>query len=269
MTPVASRYWAVAEPSAPERRRLELLEARYDPLTFRRLDALGASAGWSCLEVGAGAGSVTRWLAARVGRLGRVVATDLDPRFLDGPLGANVEVRWHDIRTDPVERAAFDLVHCRALLCHLDDPATALTRMAGALRPGGWLLVEDADYVTLQAACPDHPLAPAWDQASLRVFQSLAAGNVVDPHLGRRLPGLLGTLGLEQRDHEGIVRVHQGDSPGAEFFRHCLEPLRMRRLDPSGVSDADLDALAAALADPSFAFVDSVSYAAWGRRGRG
>jgi len=203
VNPVATDYWAATEPAADQRRRLELLEARYDPLTFRRLDAVGVAPGWACLEVGAGAGSVARWLAARVGTTGHVVATDLDPRFLGGDLGAAVTVRRHDIRTDALEEAAFDLVHCRALLCHLNDPAAALTRMAAAVRPGGWLLVEDADYATFDAACPNHPLSPAWAGAALRLACSLAANGVIDPRFGRRLPALLSDLGLVDRGHEG------------------------------------------------------------------
>ena len=47
--------------------RLRLLEARYDPGTFGRLSMFGPLAGVRCLEVGAGAGSVARWLAAQAG----------------------------------------------------------------------------------------------------------------------------------------------------------------------------------------------------------
>ena len=266
MTSLTSRYWAAAEPTTAERRRLELLEGRYDPLTFRRLDTLDPSAGWSCLEVGAGAGSVARWLASRVGPSGHVVATDVDPRFLSDIGRGNVDVRRHDIRTDPLEAGTFDLVHCRALLCHLEEPMAALHRMAEALRPGGWLLVEDADYVTFAAACPDHPASPGWEGAWLRIVHTLAAGDRVDPHLGRRLPGMLHDLGLEQRGHEGLVRVHRGASPAAEFFLRTIEPLREQRIDAIDVSNTDLEVLTAALADPSFAFVDAISYAAWGRR---
>ncbi len=266
MSAVRTDYWAATEPDVAERRRLELLEARYDPLTIRRLEALGVAAGWSCLEVGAGAGSVARWLAGRVGPAGRVVATDLDPRFLGEDLGSPVEVRRHDIRSDPLEEAAFDLVHCRALLCHLDDPAAAVGRMVAALRPGGWLLVEDADYTTFDAACPDHPLAPAWSGAALRLAEALADNGVIDPCLGRRLPAWLAGLGLADTAHQGLVRVHRGATPAAEFFLRCFESIRARRVDRMDLSDADLDALRAALVDPSFSFVDAVSYAAWGRR---
>jgi len=264
---MSTRYWGASQDAISERRRLELLEARYDPLTFPRLDALGLSAGWSCLEVGAGAGSVARFLAARVGPGGQVVATDFDPRFLDvaDRFPPNVEVRRHDILIDPLEEAAFDLVHCRALLCHLDEPEAALTRMVAALHPGGWLLVEDADYITLEAAAPDHPATPIWNRAADTFRQAVAFDGAADTRFGHRLPGLLAELPLHRRGHEGTVRIHQGASPAAEFMRLSVHGIRERLDRANLVDNRDLDEMLGALRDPSFSFVDSISYAAWGQ----
>jgi SAM-dependent methyltransferase len=261
-----NRYWAADHDAVTERRRLELLEARYDPLSARRLDALGVSRGWSCLEVAAGAGSVARLLAERGGPAGRVVATDVDPRFLDGPLPPNVEVRRHDILSDSLDEGVFDLVHCRALLCHLDNPTAALDHMASALRRGGWLLVEDADYITLETACPNHPAHPAWTRIAERLRQPSVLDGVMDPRLGRDLPGLLAELGLHDRGQEGTVRIHPGASPAADFLACSLRANRKRLVQAGAASEVDLDEVLASLADPAFAFVDSVSYAAWGRR---
>src|SRR6516164_7895571 len=76
-----------------ERQRLALLTQFADAITTRRLTELGVGPGWRCLDVGAGDGSVARWLAGRVGPRGRVVATDLNPRFLAGHGLPNLEVR--------------------------------------------------------------------------------------------------------------------------------------------------------------------------------
>ena len=65
------------------RRRLGLIEASYDPGSTRRLQALGVGPGWRCLEVGAGGGSIARWLCSKVGRTGRVCAIDLDTHFIE------------------------------------------------------------------------------------------------------------------------------------------------------------------------------------------
>jgi SAM-dependent methyltransferase len=74
-----------------------------------------------------------------------VLAADIDTRFLEDLSEANIEVRRFNITQDDPEADTYDLVHCRWLLMHLDDPAAALQRMVRALRPGGWLLVEEVD----------------------------------------------------------------------------------------------------------------------------
>jgi 2-polyprenyl-3-methyl-5-hydroxy-6-metoxy-1,4-benzoquinol methylase len=142
------------------RERLAALEAHADPGTIRHLEALGVSNGWQCLEVGGGGGSIAEWLCRQVGPAGRVVATDINTRFLEALDLATLEVRVHNIVEDELEQGAFDLVHTRAVLFHLGQRQTALERMVSALKPGGWLLVEEPDYSCFvadprvgQAAC--------------------------------------------------------------------------------------------------------------------
>ena len=79
------------------RERFAALPRIYDPGTIRHLQALGVTAGWRCLEVGAGGGSIALWLAERVGPSGYVLATDLDTRFLEPLARPTLEVRRHDI----------------------------------------------------------------------------------------------------------------------------------------------------------------------------
>ena len=58
------------DPAAAE--RFAGLEALCDPVTVQHLEGVGVTAGWSCLEVGGGGGSVARWLSDRVGGDGHV-----------------------------------------------------------------------------------------------------------------------------------------------------------------------------------------------------
>jgi ubiquinone/menaquinone biosynthesis C-methylase UbiE len=265
-SPVTHTYvHAQADPDA-ERRRLRLLQQRYDRETFRRLDLLGPPAGASCLEVGAGAGSVARGLSRAVGPAGRVVATDIDLRFLDATSASNLEVWQHDILTDPLPRNAFDLVHCRALLCHLPEPEQALTRMVAALRPGGRLLVEEADYVSCAAATRDHPHAAAFERTVAAVMAHCCAQGLFDPYLGRRLAALVADTGLTGCGSEGIVFVRPGASGPAELLARSVEPHGPELIETGRVSAADFAATIAALGDTEFSFLDALSFAAWGRR---
>jgi SAM-dependent methyltransferase len=106
---------------------------------------------------GAGGGSIATWFADRVGASGAVLATDIEPRFLSALACPNMEVRRHDIGVDALPERAFDLVHARLVHMHVPDRDQALERMIGALKPGGWIVAEEFDSVSLPPApdqCP-------------------------------------------------------------------------------------------------------------------
>jgi trans-aconitate methyltransferase len=132
-----------------ERTRLAGLEAAFDAGTRGHLERLGADAGWRCLEVGAGGGTVACWLADRVAPHGAVVATDTETSFLEAAAAQHpgLEVLRHDIAAEDLP-TGFDLVHARWLVHWLPDKRLGLRRMVAALRPGGLLLVEEPDFVT-------------------------------------------------------------------------------------------------------------------------
>src|SRR5262245_14419425 len=125
-----------------ERDRLALLEQVCDPMTTRLLEDVGVEKGWRCLDVGAGAGSVTRLLAGAVGPEGAVLAVDLDTRLLDHLAGDVIEVRRLDLLSESAG-TDFDLVHARHVLMHLPNRLEALSCMVAALRPGGVLAIGD------------------------------------------------------------------------------------------------------------------------------
>jgi SAM-dependent methyltransferase len=261
-----NRYLAKDTPDGLERERLALLTQIADPITCRRLTDLGVGPGWRCLEVGAGDGSVARWLAGRVGFKGHVVATDLNPRFLGGHGLPNLEVRRHNILEDGLEPAHYDLVHCRALLMHLPDPIEALRRLVAAVRPGGWLLVEEADgTASFGASDPEHPRAGGFDWRARAVWAALKATGTMDPDFGRRLPTLFEGLGVRDLGHEGVALTARGGDPLARFFHMTDELLRERFVAAGVLTEADFDELGRAYDDPSFWFVGFTLFGVWGR----
>src|SRR5438309_1964973 len=82
-----------------EEQRLAALTSLFDSGTEDLLRRLGVREGWRCMEVGAGSGSIARWLSEQVGRSGSVLALDLDVRFLRGIEAPNFEVRQGDVHT--------------------------------------------------------------------------------------------------------------------------------------------------------------------------
>jgi SAM-dependent methyltransferase len=259
-------YVAKDSPDAFERRRLALLTQVADPITIRRLTGLGVGPGWRCLDVGAGDGSVARWLARRVGPEGHVVATDLNPRFLAGHGLANLEVRRHDILEDVLEVAHYDLVHCRFLLMHLPDPVRALWRLADAVRPGGWLLVEEADTGCFGPADPGHPRTAGFQRRTQALRTAVGATGGFVYTFGRRLPALVERFWLQDAGHDGVTLVARGGDPTARFLRMTARLLRGRGGAAGGLTEADFDELERDYEDPSFWFVAGTDFGAWGRR---
>lgn len=247
MPPTGGSYVYGGTAYDAERGRLATIEAWADPLTFRQLEVVEVGAGWRCVDVGAGGGTVTRWLAERVGPAGSVVATDINPRFLVG-LPANVEVRRHDISAEELEADTYDLVHCRLVLIHLSHPEVALRHMVKSLKPGGWLVVEDADWGLCTIS--GHPDGQ-WATEYLHRLSALHTERGLRyPYFGRTLPGLVAALPLDPLSGEASSPVcAQGDST-LEFHRMTVGQLR----DPSlslGASKKDFDRLLDVLADPS------------------
>jgi SAM-dependent methyltransferase len=260
------RYFAHRAADAVERERRELAQQVADPLTRRRLERLGIAPGWRCLDVGAGAGSVARWLAAKVGPTGWVVATDINPRFLGDVHLPNLEVWRHDIEAEELETAHYDLVHCRAVLMHLAHPEQALLRMAMAVRPGGWLCLEETDWTSFGAADPAHPAAAAFTRRSRALIEYVHATGMVQVDFGRRLRRLIEHLGFVEVGHEGVTWIRRGGEPAARLRQLAGHLLRAAIIQAGVLTAEECKANDQLLTDPSFTFVDVTSFAAWGRR---
>jgi SAM-dependent methyltransferase len=258
-----SEYLLADSEADTEGARLSLLERIYDEATFRRLDALGIAPGSRCLEVGAGRGSVARGLSAGVGADGHVVAADVAPRFLTG-LPNNVELRTLDIRDGELEPAHYDLVHCRALLMHLADPAAALRTMLAALRPGGVLLAEEADFGLL--AYGGHPDA-AWATTNAhRVFAALASAQLMNAYLGRELPGLLTEAGLELLGAEVDSGVSRFGESAFELQRLTVMGAGPSLVAAGLLTDDERARSQQVLNCPTTVLTTTSVVAAWGRR---
>src|SRR5262249_19092928 len=179
----------------------------------------------------------------------------------------NLEVRRHNVLEDDLEAAHYDLVHCRALLMHLPDPIRALRRLGNAVRPGGWLLVGEADgSFSFGAADPRQVRAAGLDRSSRVLWAALKANGTMDLDFGRRLPALFEGLGVRDLGHEGVTLIGRGGDPQARFVQMTDELLRDRIVAAGVLTEADFDEMGRAYDDPAFWFVGFTLFGAWGRR---
>ena len=248
-----------------ERDRLASIERMLDPITVHRLESIGIKDGWRCLEVGAGGGSIAEWLCGEVGPHGSVVATDLQTKFLEVLRLPNLEVRQHDIRRDQLEAASFDLVTARKVLEHLPNPALVLRRLVDALRPNGWILVEDADFISFTSIAAPRP--ELFQRVAPRFIEAMTTAGY-QPYFGRTLGCEMRNLGLSDVKVEGRTGEWNcgKDDPAGTLFKLTFQRLRDRVIQAGSISTVEVDEFLADTQTPEFTGLGPISFAAWGQK---
>jgi SAM-dependent methyltransferase len=241
--------------------RLAAMAALFDPFTVGCLEAIGVSPGWHCWEVGAGGGSIARWLAERVGEAGHVLATDIDLRFLQEIRHPRLEVRRHDVVTEEPPGDGFNLVHARLVLGWLPARDAVLPRLAATLRHGGWLLVEDFGGV----APPSSPPSPLLDkvQAAIEALMDIVG---FDTRYGGRVLGGMHAAGLVTLGGRGQEALLPGGDPLLNGVAGTVAALGPRLVAAGLVSEQEITDCLALFADPDHFFRTARLVSAWGRR---
>jgi ubiquinone/menaquinone biosynthesis C-methylase UbiE len=152
--------------------------------------------GWACWELGAGGGSIARWLAEQVGPTGSVLATDINPRFIPASELAQLEVARRDVTTDAIPAARYDLIHARLVLSHLPQRRDVLARLVQALRPGGWLVIEDFCAAFERGSEPTDPIDARYREVRVALGAFVARFNDNQSDYATTLPQLLASSGL-------------------------------------------------------------------------
>src|SRR5258708_1062884 len=125
--------------------RLQMQDEIYGASTRQMMLDSGLCAGMRVLDLACGTGIMSHWIAKQVGPTGTVVGGDIsrDQLAYARTQGAHgeasrrpefVELNAYDTG---LPSASFDMVHCRLLLCHLEQPADALREIHRLLKPGG------------------------------------------------------------------------------------------------------------------------------------
>ncbi|MEO0486506.1 MAG: methyltransferase domain-containing protein [Pseudomonadota bacterium] len=145
------------------------------------------------IEIGAGAGAVTRRVAARAAP-GRVIGFEPSSGFVEEARKragdhANLEFTVADGAALPLEAGSVDHAVMHTVLSHVTEPSTLLAEAHRVLKPGGTVVVCDADFSkSAMGNFPDDPL-DACARTFVREF-------VTEAHMGAKARPLLQEAGF-------------------------------------------------------------------------
>jgi SAM-dependent methyltransferase len=232
-------------------------------------DRIGVRPGWHALDLGCGPLGILDILAARTGPTGSVLGLDREDRFLRMAARSlrergvdGVRLVTGDATATGLPSGSFDLTHERLVLNNVPNPDDVVAEMVRLVRPGGYVAVQDMDWISWLCQ-PPHP---AWAP----LMTAAAAAWLGDVHVGRRLPELLRDAGLVDvavRAHTRVCR------PGD--LNHTLLPrfvgIYRDRILATGTLTADdlddcVDRLQAHLTRPETFTLYTTLFQAWGRK---
>jgi ubiquinone/menaquinone biosynthesis C-methylase UbiE len=236
-------------------------------------DQIPLQTGSRVLEIGCGPHGCLDLLARRVGESGRVVGIERneDAVALAQAMArtknlGNFEVLHRDARNTGLPKDSFDLVTLRLVLVNVPHPEEILREAMSLVRPGGWIALHEADYLSF--IC--EPPSEAWARY-MQLFLAYSEKNGIDPFIGRKISRLL----LEISDIEDIrinplIHVYPPGHARRYLAYEFAENLSDRLIAESMISKNEYNALKLELhehiAKASTLVVSHVFFQVWGRK---
>ena len=243
-------------------RSLTALAGTLDEFTFDQLSRLDIGAGQRWLELGPGLGSVSIWLADRVGPDGSVLALDLDPRHV--PAHPHLTARPHDITAVPLPTAPVNGVFSRLVLAHARNRRDLIAQSRQNIGPGGWFVTND--WGRRSGLLLESPVPYAADtfgnyKQALRAVLD-AAGS--DGTFAERAVEELEAAGFVDVGQETWSRRWTGGSPGTDLVT-AVSTEKAAALAQHGFGPDQLALLHKIMADPGTAITGNLTYSTIGR----
>lgn len=188
-------------------------------------ERLALQPGQRVLDAGCGAGDVTIDLARAVGPDGGAVGLDFSSQMLAeatrrvAAAGVAAELVVGSMTSLDFADDTFDAARSERTLQWLDDPDAGVAELVRVTRPGGRLVVIDADWSTLRADTPD----PVLFERFIHAFAALRPPSV---WVGGRLVNLVRDVGLAQVQATAATHLWLSWDPDTEPAPSGFFPLR-------------------------------------------
>lgn len=232
------------------RSHLDHLEHLLDATTIEFLTEAALQPGQRCLDLGAGGGSITRWMAEQVGPEGRVVSMDMATDYL--PEGPGIEVVQGDVNDGLPEGGPFHLIHARYLMMHLPRRKEILKWMVDALAPGGWVVLSDPGVRPLTAlAAPDAEGLALWSRIDHLGHRVLAPNVGQSFSWAHEAPTRMAEVGLEEVFGLAHSTTSNGGEDGCLMLRHLIMQIT-EPLQAYGVTEEEIRGVGELLKNPEF-----------------
>jgi SAM-dependent methyltransferase len=229
--------------------RLDVIHLVYGPFSFRALDVAGIGGARRVADFGSGTGTVSRWMAERMGPEGQVDGIDISEDQVAVASSTAVPVnsgkvnyRVSSAYEPGLPQGVYDLAFTRLVLCHLKEPAKAVAEMAALLKPGGRLVLVDMDLRT-PFTMPPSTHYEQW----IASIPAHAKALGVDYNIGVRLPELLSEAGLKVISVIADQPIYN-DGPGKLLWENTWRAVLPFRVKAGSMTEEKGDELLAGMA---------------------
>jgi SAM-dependent methyltransferase len=193
-----------------------------------------------------------------------VVSSDIHVAPLRALAELGVEVIRHDVSAEEPPGSEFNLIHARAVLDHLPSREEVVGRLARALAPGGWLVI-DAAWLAPEVSSQPAVSRVAWAMDAV-MNRAMGTDMIRWP---RTLPRALEAAGLVQVSAQASVPALRGGNAHAGLVWHTLDAISEPALAAGLLTEEELQTARNLLTDPSFVDYSFGLIIARGRRDPG